>query len=202
MNKNDAHKIKQNIIQKALPNIVFYGWNWQSIEDAAVAEGHSAALAHSLFPDGMVDVLVEFSTYADEQMLKALKDVCPDDMRIRDRVKAGVRKRLEILEPHKEAVRESLGILAKPSLKPRAAKMIWTTADAIWNWAGDTATDYNHYTKRGLLSGILVSTMLVWIDDASEDKEKTQNFLDRRIDNVVFWGPKIGKVLRRVKSQK
>ena len=52
----------------------------------------------------------------------------------------------------------------------------------LWRWAGDTATDENHYTKRTLLAGILTGAMAVRM--ASGRKEALE-FVDRRIENVM-----------------
>jgi ubiquinone biosynthesis protein COQ9 len=38
---------------------------------------------------------------------------------------------------------------------PLGARLLWDSADSIWRWAGDTATDENHYSKRAILSGVL-----------------------------------------------
>jgi ubiquinone biosynthesis protein COQ9 len=37
--------------------------------------------------------------------------------------------------------------------------LLWESADALWRWAGDAATDENHYSKRAILSGVLASTI-------------------------------------------
>ena len=55
----------------------------------------------------------------------------------------------------------------------------------MWRFAGDTATDYNHYTKRLILSGVYGSTLLVWLDDQSEGWTETGAFLDRRLADVM-----------------
>ena len=55
----------------------------------------------------------------------------------------------------------------------------------MWRLAGDTATDYNHYTKRLLLAGIYSATLMAFIDDDSDGKAETRAFLDRRIDDVM-----------------
>ena len=61
----------------------------------------------------------------------------------------------------------------------------WRSADLMWRIAGDTATDYNHYTKRLILSGVYGSTLLVWLDDQSEGWMETGAFLDRRLADVM-----------------
>jgi ubiquinone biosynthesis protein COQ9 len=65
---------------------------------------------------------------------------------------------------------------------PLALTLIWESADVLWRWAGDTATDENHYSKRAILSGILVSTLAV---DMASGRESALKHLDGRIDNVM-----------------
>jgi len=64
-------------------------------------------------------------------------------------------------------------------------------------WAGDTATDFNFYTKRLLLSGVLGSTTLYWLEDRSPGGVDTHGFLDRRLADVLAL-PKLGERLRAV----
>ena len=61
----------------------------------------------------------------------------------------------------------------------------YNTVDVIWRAAGDTSTDFNFYTKRGLLAAVYASTVLFWLDDRSEDCAATWAFLDRRIAEVM-----------------
>ncbi len=55
----------------------------------------------------------------------------------------------------------------------------------MWRIAGDTSTDFNHYTKRVTLGAVYGSTLLAWLDDDSEELGETAAFLDRRIDDVM-----------------
>ncbi len=79
--------------------------------------------------------------------------------------------------------------------------MVWQTADVIWNWAGDEAEDYNHYTKRILLSGVITATTVRWLNDKSENHHETHEFLDRRINNVLKLGQGAGKILGPILGQ-
>ena len=56
---------------------------------------------------------------------------------------------------------------------------------SFWRIAGDTSTDFNHYTKRMTLGAVYGSTLFVWLDDQSEGWMETAAFLDRRIDDVM-----------------
>jgi ubiquinone biosynthesis protein COQ9 len=69
---------------------------------------------------------------------------------------------------------------------------------AIWYAAGDTATDFNYYTKRALLAGVYSATVLYWLDDKSEDFAKTWTFLDRRIADVMRVPQVLGALRERL----
>jgi ubiquinone biosynthesis protein COQ9 len=128
-------------------------------------------------------------------MLERLEAGAPP-ARIRDKVTQAVRVRLEALAPHKEAERLAIAFWMRPLRKWEGAKLVWKTADVIWTHAGDTATDYNRYTKRGLLSGVLTATTLFWLNDTSKDHQDSWAFLDRRIENVMT----VGKIVGRFKT--
>lgn len=196
----DIEQQKQDILVKALVNIPFEGWSLDTFRAAAIECGHDPLVVDALFPQGLHDTLKTFSLWADTQTLKVLKMIDTADMRIRDRVMMGVQKRIDILTPHKEAVRESAKILSRPQYLRLGTQITWDCADMIWTWAGDTATDYNRHTKRGLLSGVIGATMLYWLQDDSDNSEKTSLFLERRIENVLFIGKNASRIIKPVAS--
>jgi ubiquinone biosynthesis protein COQ9 len=131
---------------------------------------------------GMIDVYIQevdraLQAYFTAQRLEKLK--------IREKIRALVWRRLEVMGPAREAVRRALAILAMPQNLPLALRISWRTADLMWRIAGDTSTDFNHYTKRVTLGAVYGSTLLVWLDDQSQGWSDTAAFLDRRIDDVM-----------------
>src|SRR3546814_12177150 len=96
-----------------------------------------------------------------------------------------VETRIDLLAAHRESLRRALALLALPPHVPFAVKLGWRAADHMWRLAGDTATDYNHYSKRAILGAVYGSTMAVFLNDASEDFADTRAFLARRIDQVM-----------------
>jgi ubiquinone biosynthesis protein COQ9 len=78
-----------------------------------------------------------------------------------------------------------MAILAQPQNLSLAARLSWRAVDRIWRVAGDTAADFNHYTKRATLLGVYSSTVLTWLDDDSPEYAETRAFLDRRIEDVM-----------------
>lgn len=196
---NATQKIQEKILMEALKDIPFDGLKWNVIQRAAEKVGYDTDVALSVFPEKVTDFLKYFSHWVDERMMKELSKVDPLTMKIRERVRYGVWERLMILSPYREVMKASLRHWVNPMKKPTAVKMIWATSDLIWKWAGDTALDYNKYTKRGLLSGVITATTLAWLNDKSEDYKKTGQFLDRRIDNVLVVGKLAGKIIGKVK---
>ncbi len=186
-------EIKEKILKAALPSVAFDGWTMDVLMNAAVESGFKKEMVLSVFPDGVKDTLRYFSRWADDEMLKALaKEETPQ--RIRDKIALAVRARMKALTPHKEAERLAIAYWVRPMRKFEGAKLVWKTADVIWHWAGDTATDYNRYTKRALLSGVITSAVLYWLSDNSVGAKDSWAFLDRRIDNVLNIGKIVGKL--------
>lgn len=183
----EAHllDLKDKVIEAALTNVPFDGWTMKAAEQGAVSLSLAAADANRAFPQGRKDMAKHFGNWLDRKMVAKLQERDLDDMRIRDRIAAGVRTRLEILTPHREAVRRLATYLSLPGNQGIAAKMSWSACDHIWYAAGDRATDFNHYTKRGLLFAVYTSTLLYWLEDRSDDFEATWSFLDRRISDVM-----------------
>ncbi len=169
---------------------IFDGWNETALVAAAEMAGADPDVAKLAFPAkrgtgramDMIDAWVESVDLAmaaewPEERLATLK--------IRERIRTLVAYRLELVEPIDEAVRRAMAIMAMPQNAPRALRMGWRSADVMWRLAGDTATDYNHYTKRAILAGIYSATLTVFVNDDSEGKARTYEFLDRRIDGVM-----------------
>ena len=78
-----------------------------------------------------------------------------------------------------------------------AARLAWRSADVMWRAAGDTATDYNHYTKRAILAGVYGATVQVFLDDESDGFAETRAFLARRIEGIMRFEKTKAGVLAR-----
>lgn len=193
-NKQTPQDIKDTILLRMLEDVPFDGWTLKGAELAAQELGYEDGTVRALFPAGVSDVLVHFSDYADRAMLAAMDSHDLGAMRIRERISAHILARLDVLADHKEAVGLSLAYWKFPVRQSSATKMLWRTADRIWSSSGDNSTDYNRYTKRLILSGVLASTVMIWLRDESADHQKTSAFLDNRIENVMQFGKIIGKL--------
>jgi len=176
---------KDALLAALLPDVPFDGWSARALGRAAARSGLDPAEVASLFPAGPRDVVRWFSHWADRQTLASLDPATLAQMKIRERIAVGVEARLRILAPHREAVRRALALLSEPQNVPLGARLLYDAVDAIWYAAGDTATDFNFYTKRALLAGVYAATTLYWLDDRSEGSVDTRAFLERRIDEAM-----------------
>ena len=166
-------------------NAVFDGWSRKAIDSAAGQLGIDPVQARLAMPksqSGKIDLYIQ---EVDRSLEAWFTPKRLQDKKIREKIRALVWKRLEIMGPAREAVRRGLAILAMPQNIPLALRMSWRTADLMWRIAGDTSTDFNHYTKRMTLGAVYASTLLAWLDDQSEGWKDTAGFLDRRIDDVM-----------------
>jgi ubiquinone biosynthesis protein COQ9 len=158
--------------------------------------GRPTTDAERAFPYGADDMIAHYSDLADRRMVAEMERRGVAQMKVRERIATAIRVRLEAAAPHKDALRRALTILALPTNAPTALRSLYRTVDAIWIAAGDTATDWNFYSKRGLLAGVFSSTVLCWLDDTSEDHAETWAFLDRRIEDVM----RVPKLTARVRA--
>lgn len=175
-----ARETEQRLLDQALilaPNL---GWGHTTLVAAGHAAGLSAPEVDLLLPNGAQDLAALLSRRHDAVALAVLPDA--SGLKIRERIRAGVVARLDAVAADREAVRRWAGFLALPMNLPLAGRLIWETADGLWRWAGDTATDENHYSKRAILAGILLSCLAL---DLGPGREAALANLDARIENVM-----------------
>ena len=164
---------------------VFDGWSDEALVMAAEQMGTDIDVARLAFKDGALGMVFAWIEAVDMAMAAAFPEEVVAAMKIRERIRALVQFRLDAVTGQEEALRRALAIMAMPQNVVRSTRRGWQSADLMWRLAGDTATDYNHYTKRAILASIYGATLTVFIDDTSEDKADTRAFLERRIDGVM-----------------
>jgi ubiquinone biosynthesis protein COQ9 len=173
-------------LARALPRHAgFDGWGNKAVESAAAELGIDPAVARLAFGGDRVAMIDAWFATVDQDMLAKLTPETLAAMKIRERITALVEARLDLLETNREALRRATAILAFPTHVPRAAQLGWRAADAMWRAAGDTATDYNHYSKRTILGGVYAATLSVFLADESEGLAETRAFLGRRIEGIM-----------------
>jgi len=183
--KMDDDALREAVLAAALPHAAFDGFTDSVLQKAGEEAGVDAAALSRLFESGPISLIEFYSTWADGEMESRLAATDLKAMKIRDRIAAAVKARLAVLAPNKEAARRAAALLSLPMHAALGAKLVYRTVDAMWRAAGDTSTDFNFYTKRGILAGVYGATAMRWFNDAGEDEKATDEFLAARIENVM-----------------
>jgi ubiquinone biosynthesis protein COQ9 len=166
MTHTPSDVLRSRWLDALLPHVTFDGWT-----DAAAA----LAAREGGLSDGE----------------KALADVSA--LRMPDKVKRGVLAWLAALEPNREAVRRAAARGFLPWSAGPAVQRAWSVADMVWTAAGDTATDYNRYSKRGLLAAVIPGIVMYWLDNpAAADLDA---YISRRLKQASGLGRRAGKVV-------
>lgn len=178
-------KLRHRLALAVGENAAFDGWTQKAVDAAADQLGIDRAQARLAFPKEAAAMVDAYIQGVDTAMAAHFTPKRIAELKVRDRIRSLIWFRLETMAPAREAVRTGLSILAMPQNLPLAVRIGWRSADLMWRIAGDTSTDYNHYTKRLILSGVYGSTLLAWLDDRSEDWSEASAFLDRRLAGVM-----------------
>lgn len=140
------------------------------------------------FRNGIYSALEYIAEDLNSSMATKLRNSNLEDMKVRERIKLAVQIRLSNyakLPNHREFLKNFLLFSALPKNTYFSSKLLYRTVSAIWYGIYDQSTDFNYYTKRAILAGVYLSTMLFFINDYSEGFADTLSFLDRHINNVM-----------------
>ena len=179
---NWADQMEQAVLDAALERAPGLGWNGRLVRAACAANGLSPGDEELLLPNGARDLASLLSRRHDDRALVELGQVEARSLKMRERIARAVSARMEAGAADLEATRRCAAFLALPMNADLGLKLAWESADHLWCWAGDTATDWNHYSKRAILSGILIPALTMrWFDG----REAAEAFVAARIENVM-----------------
>lgn len=177
-----ADRMEQAVLDTAIERAPALGWNSRLMRAACEANGLSLGDEELLLPNGARDLAALLSRRHDDRALAELGQVDAKTLKMRERIAHAVSARMEAGAADLEATRRCAAFLALPMNADLGLKLAWESADHLWNWAGDTATDWNHYSKRAILSGILIPALTMrWFDG----REAAEAFVAARIENVM-----------------
>lgn len=185
MPETPSDRFRERLMAALPAEVATKGWTDAALKAAALEAGLSEGEAMLALPGGVPDAMDAFADRADRAMVAALAEADLPRMKVRERIAFAVRERILAQAPHKEAARRLSIAVAMPSRAGLGPKLVWRTADRIWRALGDPSTDFNFYSKRAILAGVLAATYARWMTDNDADHAATFAFLDERIDNVM-----------------
>ena len=175
-------RTEQAVLDAAIQRAPALGWNGRLVRAACEASGLSQGDEELLLPNGARDLAALLSRRHDSRALEILTATPATTLKMRQRIAVAVSARMEAGAADLEATKRCAAFLALPTNADLGLSLAWESADVLWRWAGDTATDWNHYSKRVILSGILIPALTMrWFDG----REAAEAFVARRIENVM-----------------
>ncbi|HMO42717.1 MAG TPA: COQ9 family protein [Phenylobacterium sp.] len=177
-----ARDTEEKVLLAALPLAAAEGWTRRLALRAGAEAGLSPGEVELLLPNGPADLAALLSRRHDARALAQLGGLDPQTLKIRERIRTAVETRLDVAMLDETALRRCSGFLALPQNLPLAGRLAWESADHLWRWAGDTATDENHYSKRAILSAMLTGALAIHM---ASGRGAAMAFVDARIANVM-----------------
>lgn len=180
-------------LEALLPNVPFDGWTRAAAEAAAETAGLSEGEQALAAPRGLADLVEAFFDQAETDAAATLGATDMTEMGVRAKVALGVQAWLTALAPHKEAARRAGARGFLPWVAGDALQRTYSVADMVWTGIGDTSTDYNQYSKRGLLAATIPLIFLRWLDE--DDPDKLNAYIERRLTGAMKFGQAGGRVV-------
>ncbi|GAA5252312.1 COQ9 family protein [Candidatus Rickettsia kedanie] len=188
--KEEHHIKKISFVQSLLELLPFNEWNNKLLEEAEEKCDFAKGCTLIVFPEGLSEIIEFFESYLDNIMLERLKTI-EEPAKIRDKISLAVKIRIKTVLPiihSKNAAYFALNPM-------QGTEVAFHSCDAIWRYTGDKSLDFNYYTKRGLLLSVYISSILFYIQDASENYIETDQFIDTAVENIVNTFSQIKKLL-------
>ena len=195
--KKKISNYSEKLVLGMLLNIPFDGLQWEALyraaEDLKIYKNpltnENKIELKNFFENDLVNTIKAFNDYLDDKMEDSFSKTKKNKQRTPEKIKSLILNRISASLDFKDGIVSSLGFMSLPQNSKPSLKMLYNTCDRIWRVSGDQSTDFSFYTKRLILSGVYSSTLMYWIQDDTGDLKNTEDFLNRRLEDVL----KIGK---------
>lgn len=188
---------KVDLVTKMLNHVPDLGWTWDALYKAAFNSKKLKSLTEeelqTLFDNKISNIIGIFNDKLDEEMYVIFNSQNNKNLGVTQTVKALVLSRFRASENCKSIIKMSLFFMAQPGNAYEALNQLMKTSSKIWEIAGDTSTGRNFYSKRLILAGVYSSTLAYWLAKETRSIDESEDFLDKRLDDVK----NIGKISKQ-----
>ena len=188
---------KVDLVTKMLNHVPDLGWTWDALSEAALnskkMKSHGEKELQTLFDNKISNIIGIFNDKLDEEMFAIFNLENNKNLGVTQTVKALVLSRLRASENYKGIIKTSLFFMAQPGNAYEALNQLMKTSNKIWEIAGDTSRGRNFYSKRLILAGVYSSTLAYWLAKETRSIDRSEDFLDKRLDDVK----NIGKISKQ-----
>jgi len=183
--KND-YKIE--LMTRMLNHVPDLGWTWEALYKATLRskknKNPTEEELQTLFDRKVSNIIGIFNEQLDEEMYEIYNANGNKSLGVTETIRSLILCRLKASQNYKSIVKSSLFFMAQPINAYDALTQVMKTSDKIWKLAGDSSKGRTFYSKRLILAGVYSSTLAYWLAEDTRSIEESEDFLDRRLDNV------------------
>ena len=178
---NSDYKKKIKIFELAKKIVSTDGWSENILVKLVNKNIDSSELAY-FFPNGYKDIFKFSLDEINNSLEITISKTNIINLPLNKRIKKILMTRIEILNKDKKFYNKTFNHLLLPQNTKILKKNLYKSVDTMWYLAGDNSTDFNFYTKRLILSGIYVSTLLIFFN---KNIEEAENNIDKSLKRIA-----------------
>ena len=192
---NSDYKKKIKIFELTKKIVSIDGWSENILVKLVSKNIVSSELAY-FFPNGYKDIFKFSLDEINNSLEITISKTNIINLPLNKRIKKILMTRIEILNKDKKFYNKTFNHLLLPQNTKILKKNLYKSVDTMWYLAGDNSTDFNFYTKRLILSGIYVSTLLIFFN---KNIEEAENNIDKSLKRIAKL-PKLKERLSFIKE--
>ncbi len=192
----DSYENKEKILKNFLKISEIEGWSERAMIQAFEESEINPSYQKIIFENGIIDLAEFFISYNNQKTYdEILKIENFHQKKIREKIQIFLYNRFIIEKNNKIAIRRLINFYLNlknfcninVGVRPvaTAMKSSYLIADFIWLSIKDRSTDYNFYTKRLILSKIIIRVLLKFLNDNSNELDETRLLIDKEIEKVM-----------------
>ena len=198
----DSDDIKLKILKNFLEISVFEGWNDSAIELAIKKTFPNQEILPNQMPIIFEDGIYSLISFVSKNRCETLAEISsknPDfnNLKLNAKINYLIFQLLKIDENNKGAFKRLLNFYLVPKnplndsincgFRPvnQAFKEVYFVADYLWKLCNDKSSDFNFYSKRIILSKVLIRSFMFFLNDNSLNNINTQKFIDKEIEKIL-----------------
>ncbi|KAF7190646.1 Ubiquinone biosynthesis protein coq9, mitochondrial [Pseudocercospora fuligena] len=184
---------ESRILSAALTHVPTHGFTKEALSIGAKDAGY-LEISTNLFRRGAFDLIL-YHLVTQRLALKNRVQFPPDQkLGVGRKIRSLVLSRLHA--NHETGIlprwQEALGQMSLAENIPASLKELGLLSDEMWFLAGDESVDSSWYTKRATLSGVYAASEVFMTSDQSTEFRDTEEFLDRRLEEIRVLGSAVG----------
>ena len=180
------------LMEAMLRQVPKYGWSWKALYKGTSTVKEFKAWNESemqaLFENKIANIVKVFNERLDQDMIKLCDKNLNEELGITQKVRQLILFRLDASKDNKEIIKSSIYFMSNPKNSYNALEQLLTTCNKIWKVAGDESRGTTFFSKRFILAGVYSSTLGYWLSSSNRSNEETEEFLDKRLEDVKNLG--------------